>query len=241
MKAANYQKKCPERFRFRSRNDDFGNLEDQRAKTLGALSDPKQWQNCLAMNALLREVTIEGAQSTLGEIPVPALRLYMVTKTVIRLLVDSLERHMDRDENVTNRELGVNISGLNAFDIIISRPAGRTFEYRVDVATPSFLEDSEVEYILEHGLMDVPAVLKEINAHALKYKQGHIYRRNKTMDNYRMPDELVQNLYSQCAKQKRDTEIHEIEKSIEENLNELPSSAFENNDHLSTPIGSLEV
>ena len=199
------------------------NTKEQQQKQLDDLVSLMQrlcncnvWQKCVLVNAFI--ISSSKIQSSskihrLGILPV----------------VNKMMNNMQLSQTKV-------ISGINAHDIMILREGmGLDTKYNMSLSNEvSCLSDAAIKYILKHGLYDIPKTLKQHNKIAILKSKNHIY---KTNDKYIMENKLTETLRKSFVtlEEKKDLE------TCERNLDEIPDEAFENSEHLTDTINSLEL
>ncbi|MFA5313369.1 MAG: hypothetical protein WC375_08675 [Methanomassiliicoccales archaeon] len=145
----------------------------------------------------------------------------------------------------------INLSGLYAVDLGVARRhqpyqpsrgnGTHQFSYDIHIFEPSRLTDAEINFVLSHGLIDIPLALKDINERTIQRRMGYLY---KKASQYIMPDQYWSELKEQFKNvfaESHQTLEKEAWQTIDDNMDDLPMESFENQGNLRHTINSLEL
>lgn len=103
--------------------------------------------------------------------------------------------------------------------------------YTANLEEESTLTQSQIDYIMQNGLIDIIGVVKEINNSGYG---NYIYT---GVPQYRMPKDLNESIFYGMDKIEENRHIEKVE----EDISDVPNSAFENFEKMRGTINSLEV
>jgi len=185
---------------------------------LNRLYQPSKWQPCLLINALVsnnRHKSIE---------------------------VIALSKIMMREMKYNNSFFIPNIpvSGLNAHDLIIKR-SGEMLDSKYEVKisdSVTSLKKTDMSFILNRGLKNIEAIIKDMNKHSVEKRSSYFYRK---LSKSQLPEITELSLFQELNKKlgKLDSDMAAID--VDNKLDSLPDEAFEHNGDMNNPIGCLEI
>jgi hypothetical protein len=103
--------------------------------------------------------------------------------------------------------------------------------YTANLEEESTLTQSQIDYVMQNGLIDIIGVVKEINNSGYG---NYIYA---GVPQYRMPKDLNESIFYGMDKIEENRHIEKVE----EDISDVPNSAFENFEKMRGTINSLEV
>ena len=188
----------------------YGSVELNRAieylKKMAGLA----WQKCIMINAYQKP---NGQPATIK----------IMTST--RILNDTIVARTHNNPDAL-------LSGLYAHDIsIIRRGEGLNTRYEVELLQPTHLADTDVNFILNEGLIDIPTLIDRLN------KSTSTSYRYRMATSYKMPEEFTKALMKERVHFESDRAVSHVE----ERLNDIPFEAFERRNNMRDAIRSLEL
>lgn len=185
-------------------------------RAIDRLYNQTTWNNCLFSNVYIRECTKYANSISDGD---PIYVISLNDFEITRMFKSIAEQYSSGKDLVMAK-----ISGLLAHDFVFQKRKGTdSLEIFVTMSDkPTAMSNPEIAKIFKRNLLDIRQIALGYNKSFSKNLCGYIY---KIQDEYRMSEQLMQELHRENDVLNEDAMIEEVE----EHFNDLPEDALECN------------